>query len=188
MIIKEYQTLDSFFYEEIPRCLSQRNVRVSENTEWYLTNLLSNCRNRLLSEKEGFESVTLLQEKSLSEPSLSKRIGDQCLIWVGIFYDYIERIGNGQINYHCSVGSLSYDRFANLARQGQDALRDTYLELAENFKDIGEALRMIDIPKNLSSKQIIDTLERYHKEGKIRDLLILQTNGINPQQVQNVIA
>ena len=188
MLVKEYQTLDSFFYEEIPRCLSQRNVKVSEDTEWYLTNLLSNCGNDLLVKNKEFESITLLQEKSYREPNLSKRIGDQCLIWVGIFYDFIERIGNGQIDYHCSVGSLSYDRFANLARQSRDILKETYLELAEQFKEIGEALRYIDLPRELNHEQLINTLSRYHNEGKIRDLLILQANGINPEQIQNVMA
>ena len=188
MLVRNYSTLDSFFYEEIPRCLSRRDVKVSEHTEWYLTHLLSNCKSHLLSDEDGFESVTLLQEKSYENPSLTKRIGDQCLIWVGLFYDYIERIGKGQLDYHCSVGSISYDTFANLARQGGDILKDTYLELANKFIEIAEALRLIETQKELKPKQLVDTIERYKKERRIKDLLLLQANGIYPEYTINVMA
>jgi len=144
-------SLREFFKQLLLEATDHQRVQLSEVTEFYLVNLLSEfaAAEKLFAEEEGGkrgqEPLALLYYRALQQSRSEKirtlrRLGDTSLYRVGFFSTSLRDSPVGP-DYYIQMGGRAYGQLANLARPG--AFANAYQELCDKFRALVEVLEEI---------------------------------------------
>ena len=170
-----------YFYELVTHALSKQHVSTRPETEFYLVNLLNQFMN---ASQLTEQPLALLIKEALEQPHPQKqgeqfkKVGDLSLYVAGYFQDSLNR-KLVDVDYYIDMGGNAYQQVAN--RAPEEALRRTYLELADKFSsfvdvlaDVSEATQP---PK--SEKDILRLYEVWVRTKSERAAKALQEAGHN---------
>jgi len=184
-----HDSLGAVLHDLVQEALSTHRVKVSHDTELYLTCLLSAF---LRSEPDRFScalGVELLKAQRL-EPSRRyaklKEVADTSLFLAGIFLDHVE----AQLpatDYFLDVGSSAYLHLGT----GDDRhplvepFVDTYMDLGRRFDQFVRVLSvMADAELFASNGRIVGLYERWLRSGTTRDAHRLVALGVIPGKAE----
>jgi hypothetical protein len=169
----------AFFHERVQRVRRQQNIQLTEMTEFYVVNLLS----------EGVETrkliwdepLALMYGRALETPDqrerfrLFKLVGDRSLYVSGFFG---ESLANRSIDlgYFISMGELAYRLVSSLSKE-----RQLFAELAREFVRLVDLLSEISESAGITSDQdVLRLYERWLQTKSERLLRLLSEKGIIP--------
>lgn len=161
-------SLREFFKALLEHAIAQRDVSVTESTEFYLVNLLAEfaAADRLFSEQtEGgkdHEPLAVLYHRAQQQDREARirtfrRLGDVSLYKAGFFSDAL-RSGPVGPEYYIQMGSTSYGQIAELA--SSSSFSSVYRELHEKFRELVEVLEEISA-RNLAAQGAQGALHVY---------------------------
>ena len=132
-------TPTQFFHEKIVEAQEKQHLKLSENVEFYLVNLL--CDYVRSTENQASEDCLALILKKALESSHSEKIGlykklaDNALYFSGFFQEYFNN-KSFDIRYYVTMGESAYGELSNLMR-GKASYNQTmsqiYKEMSKNF-------------------------------------------------------
>lgn len=188
----------AFFHERITDASKQLNVKLADDVEFYLVNLLTEFiePTRLNQEFEpqtdilATPLVFLLKQTveapEAKRPIMYRRLGDTSLYIAGYFQDYFND-KTFDINYFMMMGASAYNQAAVLLKHhSKDSAQDpsTLESLSRNF------LQMVDVVAQASDTaatpkavDILNLYDRWNRCGSVRLRNILQEHGITPISV-----
>lgn len=183
-----------FFRTTVRSILDDKKVRVQENTEFYVVNLLTQGVNSSQENADpNFfeEPLAILFGKAFSaathyqQYSILKQLGDQSLFISGFFGDSLRR-KIVDIDYYISMGSQAYGCLSDISKRQteKDFFAETFNELSGKFIAFVDLFSEISERANVNSNQ--DVLRMYERwiYSKSRSLLEkLQKMGIHPIEV-----
>ena len=177
--------IGSVLYDLVHDALATQRVKVSEDTQYYLTSLLSAF---LRTNSERFSrvlGVELLKADDL-EPARRyaklKDIADTSLFLAGIFLDHLE----AQLpatDYYFEVGSTAYLKLGSGDERHPlvEPFVDTYRDLGKRFEQFVRVLSaMADAELFASNSRVLGLYERWLRCGTSRDAHRLIALGLIP--------
>ncbi|HLC22620.1 MAG TPA: hypothetical protein VJJ79_02505 [Candidatus Nanoarchaeia archaeon] len=186
------QELERFLTETIHHSCERRKLSISLPTREYVVTLLEGIikTDSLVTEFEwnrehmrGFEPITFKMQRAAADPKELKSVGDHCLIFVGFFYGFVQKQGDGQAKYYCETGQTAYAQYGayqlhrNLQTQGF-----LFREMAKKFIDVGKIIGDIEL-ENMDEKKLYRLLALYEATKDERYAEMLRTSGIFLEKV-----
>ncbi|MFH1830051.1 MAG: hypothetical protein ABH871_04665 [Pseudomonadota bacterium] len=174
--------------EQLKYALSLESIKASEETEFYLVNLLNEYHmagNVLGLDNEHKPLGIMFMEAMSKAPSIKavelKRIGDGTLITLGFFADSVRRSIVDR-SYYLSIGASAYDELADVVVCDSE-FAEIYAELASNFLSLIEALARI-APWNRASSntELMQIYSRWLESGDEKLEHLLRKEGILPKK------
>ena len=180
-----------YFKEAVEEATERLKVEISDNTEFYIVDLLSRYSNintltssELVSEEKTFAELFLesFELKTEGRARILKYIGDTTLFLTGFFSDSFQR-GIVDVDYYASLGQTSYRNLLDLlaARVVQWGLEDVFDELSGKFFQLIDVLA--EVSESSSPQHAVDLLriyERWLRTRSRRDENLLRKQGIIP--------
>jgi hypothetical protein len=117
--------------------VKQSDLDLSDDTEFYVVDLLSNPM-QLDQELIGFEKPVVFIYKEADEGDISKfkDLGDSTLINLIVFEDKLEQKPVDK-DYYMHFGKIGYKKFRNLVDYTKDSVfSKIYTELSKKFENI----------------------------------------------------
>ena len=144
-------SLKEFFKSLVEEVIRRRQLQITDVTEFYLVNLLSEfvSSDRLfdqeLDEGRDHEPLALLYARALSQEREARirtlrRLGDVSLYKAGFFADAL-REGPVGADYYIQMGGAAYGQVASLSAGA--GFSDVYRELCAKFRALVEVLEEI---------------------------------------------
>ncbi|HET9553871.1 MAG TPA: hypothetical protein VFP50_12950 [Anaeromyxobacteraceae bacterium] len=176
-----------FFREMVGDTLSLRRVRVREETEFYLVELLTGflAAERLYVEQpDGTVSIeplalTLLRALAADRRERAarlKRVGDTSLFVSGFFGDSLAR-SPVDAGYYRAMGERAYGALADAERGA--ALEALYAELAERFEQFADCFAEIaELADLTSNRGLLRLYERFQLTRSERVAEKLRARGV----------
>jgi len=178
------QCPSEFFREAVSEALASRKLRIQEQTEFYLVDLLASRVLRRAPDAGGAEDepLALILGKALAGDRRQryrelKRLGDTALFLSGFFSDRLARSAAGA-GYYAAMGERAYGWLAEgrLVPPGLEAL---YEELARRFGDLADLLAEIAELSDLrSNRGLVRLYQRFLHTGSQRLAARLQDRGV----------
>lgn len=179
-----------FFKEEIAKAFKKQKLKINQDVEFYLVDLLSrfmlsdNLFKTTENGEKRSETLALLYQESLMSPDFGKRrkdlrrLGDVSLYTAGFFSESLMKKAV-DVDYYISMGSAAY---ANLAQIVIDNyFRKVYAELAERFVKFVDVLCEISSAAHLQDpKNILRQYDLWLKTGSESAESKLKEAGIIP--------
>jgi hypothetical protein len=145
------ESLREFFKGLLEQAISSRRLQITEVTEFYLVNLLSEFAftEKLFDEQEdgrkGHEPLAVLYHRALQQERderirTLRRLGDVSLYKAGFFADSL-RDGVVGPDYYIQMGGAAYGQVADLA--AATSFADVYRELCMKFRAVVQVLEEI---------------------------------------------
>ena len=164
-------TPTQFFHEKIVEAQEKQHLKLSENVEFYLVNLLCDyIRSSNTSAADDCLALTL--KKALESPYsekvfLYKKLADDALYYSGFFQEYFNN-KSFDIRYYVTMGESAYGELSSLMR-GKTTFNSTmsqiYKEMSKNF------LCAVDI--------LLHIAEETTQQGQIRNTLSIYDAWLN---------
>lgn len=129
-------TAAGFFHEKVVEAQERQKLKLSENVEFYVVNLL--CEFVTNSSSSDDDCLALILKRALeSSPgeqiTLFKRLGDTALYFSGFFQEYFNR-KCFDVGYYVTMGESAYGQLASLMRKKSTAtLSEVYAEMSQQF-------------------------------------------------------
>ncbi len=185
--------LVEYFKKAVEDATQRLHVRISDETEFYVVDLLSRYTDVKALETRPFQTETgafaELFLKSQEEPGdrralILKYIGDTTLFLTGYFPDSFQR-SLVDIDYYAGLGQTSYQNLLDLlaARVVKWRLKEVFDELSEKFLQLMDVLAEVaasDGPQHAAD--LLRIYERWIRTRSPRDESLLRQNGIFPMQ------
>ncbi len=183
----------AYFHQELTEALEHQQVHASEETVFYVVNLLahfSRAEHLFVDTGEGraLQPLAEIYAQALEAPSREvqtaslKRLGDVALLIAGIFSDSLNR-KLVDLDYYIAMGGSAYGHLADLIRdslQGK-ALGDVFAELAAKFAPLVEVLGEVSERAQLTSgTDVLRLYEVWLQTGSPRAAERLRRLGIEP--------
>jgi hypothetical protein len=182
------KTAREFFRESVVDALSHRRMRIQQETEFYLVNLLADFldRGRLYRPAPGGgeerEPLALMLVRALAADRAEryrelKRLGDTSLFVSGFFSDSLHRGAVG-VDYYIAMGERAYGSLSEgrLAPAGLDEL---YGELARRFPDFVDLFAEIaELAELRSNRGLVRLYRRFLHTGSARIAERLRERGV----------
>lgn len=136
-----------FFHEKVLEAQERQNVKLTENVEFYIVNLL--CEFVTLNKSDDEDCLALILKKALESPHgeqvlLFKRLGDTALYFSGFFQEYFNR-KCFDVSYYMTMGENAYGQLASLMRRKATGnVAEVYDEMSKGFS------RAVDILLDVS--------------------------------------
>jgi hypothetical protein len=179
-----------FFKELLGEARERQRLKVDDQTEFYLVNLLSEFVDpeklwvrgedgTLQQEPLALILATALEAQRKDErASALRRIGDTSLWVTGFCGDSLEpKLVDAR--YYMSMGHLAYSSLARL--QAREPMGELYEELAEKFGSIVDLLNEVSERVALTSQLgVVRLYERFLKTGSVRLARMLADEGVIP--------
>lgn len=177
--------LGAVLHDLVHGALETHRVDVSDETEYYLTWLLSDFLRadpERLSRALGLELLKVTELEASQRCRRLKDIADTSLFLSGIFLDYLES-GLTAPDYVFEVGSTAYLRLGH--GEGRNPMVEpfveTYLDLGRRFERFVHVLAaMADSELFRSNSRVIGLYERWLRSGTARDAHRLVALGVIP--------
>ncbi len=174
--------LTALFQDLVRTAMTSQRVSSSENTEFYLVQLLAGFANP--ERRDLFDpplGITYLEAMQLPPPrrvGRLRRVADTALFLSGVFFDSLERRLVGA-EYYAALGSAAYGHLSTDA--GRSPLAEPFEELAGRFPQFVRVLAEISDQEIFRRQQ--DTLRLYarwlHTRGE-REAARLIRRGVIP--------
>lgn len=170
-----------FFKERVRVALTNNNMTVDNDVEFYLVTLLCNfiqpaldLQGRLDTPLALFLKEALESADSYEQQARFKVLGDLSLYVSGYFQESLNR-KTIDINYYIAIGSSAYQKVAKLSAQ------NLYSKLAMSFPQLIEVVSEVSmIPGQDKPLDILATYDRWTRSQSQRLLKVLQELGIDP--------
>ena len=171
-----------FFKERVRVALTNSNLTLDNEVEFYLVTLLCNFikpQETLDLQKLDTPLALFLKEALESSDSYEQQerfkvLGDLSLYVSGYFQESFNR-KTIDIDYYIAIGSSAYQKVAILSAQG------LYRKLATNFPQLIEVVSEVTmIPGQDKPIDILATYDRWTRSNSKRLLKVLQELGIDP--------
>ena len=185
-----------FFHEKVVEAQERQKLKLTENVEFYVVNLLCEFvrpRHADLAAEEG-DCLALILKRALESPHgeqvlLFRRLGDTALYFSGFFQ---ESFANKcfDVGYYISMGENAYGQLSSLMRRKtsyENTMSEIYRDMSRNF---GKAVDVLmDVSEHTAGQAAADkrnTLSLYDawlstaSEKLERELL---ARGIHPVKV-----
>ncbi len=173
------KSVREFFREMLAHAQDHQRIRVREETEHYLVNLLDaflsteSLYDTAPDGSKSREPLTVLFARALGQPRDRKvrtlrNLGDTSLFVSGFFADSLSR-SLVDVDYYVAMGGRAYE----LLRAMLDDAR--FAELSEKFERIVDLLSEVSERTQVSSNRgLLRLYERYVRtgDGRLADLLI----------------
>ena len=171
-----------YFKELVETAMTRQHVRATDDTAFYLVDLL--CRFVRVDARSGDEREPLalrlgraLETGGLAQRARLRSLGDFSLFTSGFFSDSLQR-GPVDVDYYVSMGEYAY---GSLARRDEDAFCDVFRELSAHFVDFVDVLAEVNDHTSLASNvELLRLYEKWLRTGSTRDGQRLIERGILP--------
>jgi len=182
----------AFFREALATALAQQQLRVKDQTEHYVVNLLAMfARTEALFEPgpDGMRQkpLALLLAEALEAQDderryrILQRLGDVALFVAGFLASGFPR-RLIDIDYHIAMGGRAYGTLAQIPRRGpRRVLAAVFAELEDKFQPLVDALNDIsDSAVTHSQRDLLRLYDLWHRTGSRRAHRLLMRLGIQP--------
>ncbi len=182
-----------FFREKVTEAVANQNIKLSDDLEFYLVNLL--CQFIVPSKLETVSGelrametpMALMLKQAMEAPpaqqlKIFKYLGDTSLYFAGFFQDYFNRKAF-DISYYISLGSSAYTNVSTLMRDqhGDEQFTEMYNNLADKFHSLVEVVAEVsEIPGNPKPVDILAIYDRWTRTHSDRLRRLLHKVGISP--------
>lgn len=141
--------LGNFFRGEVTEATQSLGIKLSEDTEYYLVNLLCEFSRSGAALRPGDEPLAFIYKRALEAEtyeriSILKNLGDLALYVGGFFAEFIER-SLVDLDYYISMGGAAYNSLSDIMGhqpQGENFAR-LYETLAKRFASLVDILMAI---------------------------------------------
>jgi hypothetical protein len=176
-----------WFREMVGDVLAHRGLRVQEETEFYLVNLLASFleKERLFVEEADGEVraeplalvlLRALQADRRARAQGLRRLGDTALFVSGFFGDSISRRSAVDVGYYVSMGERAYGALRDTERGGLEAL---FGELADRFQQFVDLFAEIaEMSQLRSNRGLVKLYERFLLTRDARVAGLLRERGV----------
>jgi hypothetical protein len=180
--------LTDFFRQEVISARSDLNVSMSELTEYYLVNLLTDFARRdgigthLNNEPLAFMYKRANEAALAERVQLLKNLGDVALYVAGFFTEFVER-SMVDVDYYISMGGNAYHNLSGIVsgqRHG-DTMSELYGSMAVKFTELVDVLNQISSKSHEKSDKDADLLklyDRWARTGSERARKVLMERGL----------
>lgn len=183
-----------FFHEMVVEAQERQRLKLTENVEFYIVNLL--CAHLRISESndsnDSNDCLALILKKALESPhpekiALYKKLADTALYFSGFFQEYFNR-KSFDIKYYVNMGESAYNELSNLLK-GKNTYQATmstiYSEMSKNFTTAVDIL--LDISEQTSnpkqSRSLLSIYDAWLNTASTKLEKELYARGINPIKV-----
>jgi hypothetical protein len=182
-----------FFREKVTEAIAKQNVKVGDDIEFYLVNLLCefiapNKLDTVVGELDALQTpLALMLKQAMEAPPqqqmrIYKYLGDTSLYVAGFFQDYFNRKAF-DIGYYISLGSSAYGNVSSLFRDqhGDEGFQAMYGNLASKFRELVDIVAEVsEIPGSDKPLDILAVYDRWTRSNSERLRRILHKAGITP--------
>lgn len=169
-------TPTQFFHEKVVEAQEKQHLKLSENVEFYLVNLLCDyVRSNNTNSTDDCLALTLKKalESSYEEKvCLYKKLADNALYFSGFFQEYFNN-KSFNIKYYVTMGESAYGELSCLMR-GKSSYRSTmsqiYKEMSKNF------LHAVDVLLHIS--------EQTSQQDNVRSTLSIYDAWLNTESTK----
>lgn len=187
-------TPQEFFHEKVTHASSSLEIKLDEQLEYYVVNLLcefvtpDKLNQNLGKDVDVLDTPLAFFLKQALEASpndqvkLYKRLGDTSLYFAGFFQEFFNR-KSYDIDYYISMGRSAYQSLSSIMR---DRHRDEhftgmYGKLSDRFPDLVEIVAEVsDVPAGDRPVDILAVYDRWTKSQSTRLRRALERVGIRP--------
>lgn len=182
-----------FFREKVTEAIANQNLRVGDDIEFYLVNLL--CQfiapgklETVTGEMNALETpLALMLKEAMEAPPhvrlrIFKYLGDTSLYFAGFFQDYFNR-KTFDIGYYISLGSSAYNNVSTLMRDhhGDEHFTAMYNGLADKFRELVDVVAEVsETPGEARPVDILAIYDRWTRSNSERLRRMLNKVGITP--------
>lgn len=181
--------LTDFFRSEVISARSELGVQMTEMTEYYLVNLLSDfAKHEGAQVLAGNEPLALMYKKA-SEASESERVqllknlGDVALYVSGFFTESIEK-SLVDVDYYVCMGGTAYSSLSSLVGQKRNGKQfaQVYGQLARDFTDLVDVLNQVadNTRRPSQDKDLLRLYDQYARTNSERARKKLVERGFFP--------
>ncbi len=179
------KSAQEYFREMVGDVLAQRRLRIQEETEFYLVNVLGSFlgKERLFVEDEGGrvhgEPLALILLRALQGNRRARvaglrRLGDTALFVSGFFGDSVARSAVG-LHYYFAMGEGAYGAL----RDTEKGLEALFGELADRFQQFADLFAEIaELSEVRSNRGLIRLYERFLLTRSERVARMLRDRGV----------
>lgn len=186
--------VQALFHELVSGAVARQQLRVTDETEYYLVNLLANfSRTSHFYDRtpDGLmlKPLAVLYGEALAAATPDertlylKRLGDLALFISGVFSDSLNR-KPVDVDYYIAMGGNAYDYLSDTTRSTHrwQALSDVFEELAEKFVPLVDVLGEVceQAPFRNDQRDIMRLYELWVRTGSQRAARQLRRLGIEP--------
>jgi len=180
-------TAKGWFREQVGEVLAHRRIRVSQEAELYVADLLDGhlASERLFVERPDgsvdSEPLALILLKALAAERREraahlKRLGDTSLFVSGFFGDSLARSAVDE-RYYRAMGERAYEALADVERGAR--LEALYAELAQRFEQLTDCLAEIaELADLRSNRGLLRLYERFQLTRSERVAEKLRARGV----------
>lgn len=187
-------TPQEFFHEKVTHATSSLEIKLDEQLEFYVVNLLcefvtpEKLNQNLGKDVDVLDTPLALFLKQAMEASpsdqlkLYKRLGDTSLYFAGFFQEFFNR-KSYDIDYYISMGQTAYRSVSTIMRDRHrdDHFKEMYFKLSDRFPDLVEIVAEVsDVPAGDRPVDILAVYDRWNKTHSTRLLRSLERAGIKP--------
>lgn len=171
-----------YFRALVESAVEHQRVRPSEQTTFYLVNLLTGfVRTDDALGLDGPLAIRLaraLQAGGTEQREALRRVGDASLFISGFFSESLSR-QLVDVDYYIALGGYAY---GSLGRRDEDSRAATFAELAERFADFVDLLGEISEKTTIGSgpTDLLRLYEKWLRTGSRRNGERLASRGIVP--------
>lgn len=179
--------LFDFFHERVEQAVAHQRAPVSENTVYYLSNLLA--EQARIEEPEAPESAGLtlveLHHRAAHAPpgeavTLWRRVGDSSLVATGFFRENLERRRISRAYYE-RMGSAAYNALGRMLSAGKGGFSEIFSELAARYHACSEVIAEVrDEARERSDADILRLYEEWVATDSPRVAERLRALGVVP--------
>lgn len=187
-VIGDAQLFD-FFRERVENAVVHQRAGVSENTVFYLTNLLAEQARREEEEEDHEPTLVELRQRAVAaSPGEAvthwRRLGDTSLVVSGFFRESLERRRISR-DYYERMGAAAYRALCGLLGHGPGTLADIFSELSDRYRTCAEVLTEVrEEAVEQSDADILRLYEQWLATGSPRVAERLRKLGVVPQRTQ----
>ncbi len=174
--------LFDFFRERVDDATRARGAPVSQDTVYYLSNLLAEQGHR--DEAEPSTLVELRARANAAEYAEAltcwRRLGDHALVQLGFFRDHL-RMRRISPDYYAEMGRGAYGTAARMLRDPEGGLGDVFGEMSERFDDCTSVIAEVrDDAREKNATDIVRLYEEWQATGSARVAEKLRQLGVVP--------
>ncbi|EKD41874.1 MAG: hypothetical protein ACD_73C00473G0002 [uncultured bacterium] len=185
-------SLPEFFQEQVIAAVDHQHIKLSEEVEFYLVNLLTSftdteklfCQSEM-GEREDKALAIQFLEAAASKPSqkfsMLKNLGDLSLYMSGFFSENLIKKLTGR-DYYKNMGSMAYSTLSNMVFiDRQTNLKSLFDEMACKFSSLIDVVSEVADATALNNDQnILKLYEKWQTTGSDTVLRLLNQKGIQP--------
>lgn len=167
--LKVTKTALAAWHDAIVEAQDACHILLPEDSEYYLVTLLLRYTNQpqFVNNVLGAVYLESLQEPPKEQQASLRLVGDQCLLFAGLFPE-IAKKRRVSLDYYLDIGKSAYHQLSNLEKV---IARDLYHELAQQFLYMASILQSLrSLSANVTSErkdleaiwQNVDNISKYH--------------------------